>query len=656
MGWDPGRLSLRNPAVVSIPAVTITIASLLDASIEFDPAQPALQHAADELQTHLRAAAEGWPRDQQEADRDLSEVAQPQPRITVRAGAAPTDGFELTITTHAIEIAGDSPRGALNGVYWLLEQLGFLWVRPGEQGTRFVRGKSVAPGEYKQTPLFPRRTLILGNDALHDDWPDWLEFASRNRYNSVFFHDTPPSAWDRQGAKRPTSAEELAADGRGWLFERWETDGPAITEAAVRRGITLQFGGHHLPALLPRELFAEHPDWFPMRAGNRDVRYNLCTSSAGAMAEVRRRAREFFQRFAGAQVYHLWADDITGGGWCECPECDGLSPSDQALRATNVVAEALADVWPAASVAHLAYHDTIAPPEAGGPAPNVSALYAPRNRNYAFAIDDPGCSRNSTGHFSELTGLARTFDGRPTALAVFEYYSDAILYKWLNPPNLRVLPADARAYADAGVFDLGNLAVTPRPWPGPTWHAWWFARCAWSKDIDMKAELTRFCEASFGPDAVFFVELFERLDDGYRLLLDLGELDRIPRHDVLDFSDTPREALSVKATQLRAAIVTMNAAVADLPLNPDGLGRAFRDDLAVQVAFANHLSARINAWDAALAGGTEQAAAELELARLYLSALEDWDRVHTPAAYANLSRAMLRAAHWHTDQIERLID
>jgi hypothetical protein len=108
--------------------------------------------------------------------------------------------------------------------------------------------------------------------------------------------------------------------------------------------------------------------------------------------------------------------------------------------------------------------------------------------------------------------------------------------------------------------------------------------------------------------------------------------------------------------QLREAIATMNAAVADLPLNPDGLGRAFRDDLAVQVAFANHLSARINAWDAALAGRTEQAAAELELARLYLSAVEDWDRVHTPAAYANLSRAMLRSAHWHTDQIERLID
>jgi len=137
--------------------------------------------------------------------------------------------------------------------------------------------------------------------------------------------------------------------------------------------------------------------------------------------------------------------------------------------------------------------------------------------------------------------------------------------------------------------------------------------------------------------------------------LDLGELERIPRHDVLDFSDTPREALAHKATQLREAVAIMNNAVAELPLNPGGLGREYRDDLAVQLAFANHLSARINAWDSALAGRNEQAAAQLELARLYLSALEDWDRVHTPAAYANLSRTMLRAAHWHTTRIANLI-
>ena len=256
-----------------------------------------------------------------------------------------------------------------------------------------------------------------------------------------------PSVIDRDGASRPLSAEGIARDGKGWMFELWDADGQVIREEAAKRGISLQFGGHHLPGLLKRELFETHPDWFPLRNGVRDARYNLCTSNPGAIAEVRARAREFFERFSGAAVYHLWADDIVGGGWCSCGECASLTPSDQALRATNVLAEVLAEVDPKAVVAHLAYHDTIAPPTSVTPAANVTALYAPRNRNYAFPIDDPSCVRNAEGHYAELIGLGQTFRDTPNALACFEYYSDAILYRWLDPPNLGVLPRDAQAYS-----------------------------------------------------------------------------------------------------------------------------------------------------------------------------------------------------------------
>lgn len=617
--------------------MALTASDFSASSLAFDPADAVLAFAAGELRSHLaRAGASG------------------QATIELTAGTLAADGFAVSISENQVRIAGDSPRGALNGAYWLLEQLGFSWVRPGAEGVRFVPG-SLAAGERRESPSFPRRTLILGNDALHDDWRDWLEFASRNRYNSLFFHDTPPSILDRGGARRPSGAEEIARDGKGWLFERWDSDGAAIRAESARRGITLQFGGHHLPALLRRELFAEHPDWFPLRNGARDARYNLCTSSAGGLAEVRARARQFFQRFGGAAVYHLWADDIVGGGWCSCPACERLTPSDQALRATNVLAEVLAEVDSSAVIAHLAYHDTIAPPQAFSPAENVTALYAPRSRNYAYAIDDESCAHNSQGHFAELLGLRETFADRPRALAVFEYYSDAILYKWMDPPNLRVLPADARAYRAAGVFDFANLAVTPRPWVGPAWHAWWFARCAWDAAADSRAELEHFCAAAYEEDAPAFVDLYEALDRGYRPLLDLGALERIPRHDVLDFSDTPRAALAAKAVQLREAVETMNGAVANLPIVPGGLGRDFREDLAVQLAAANHLAERVAAWDAALAGRREDAEASLTLSRLYLSALTDWDQTHAAPAYANLSRGMLRSASWHTERIAGLI-
>lgn len=600
-----------------------------------------VSHAAGELRAHFRS------NDAHPAGATVT--------LRIEPASYADDGFVLRIERDNVTIAGATPRGVLNGAYALLGRLGYRWVKPGAAGERFIPGRTLVDGTYAEQPAFRRRTLILGNDALHDEWPEWLEFASRNRLNNVFFHDTPPSELGRGGARRPPSAEAIAADGKGWMFERWDEDGPAIVEAAAKRGIALQFGGHHLPALLRRELFAEHPDWFPERDGRRDARYNLCPTNPGAIAELRARARDFFVRFAGASVYHLWADDILGGGWCSCAACAGLSPSDQALLATNVLAEELSSVAPSAVIAHLAYHDTIAPPRHVRPARNVSALYAPRNRNYAFAIDDPACPHNFAGHFAELEGLAATFRENPDSLAVFEYYSDAILYKWMDPPNLAVLPADARAYQRAGVYDFGDLAVTPRPWIGPTWHAWWFARCAWNPELDPVGEVRDFCAASYGADGPRIETLYGELEAGYRELLDLGEVERIPRHDVLDFSDTPRAALSTKAEQLRRATERMNAAVAHIPLLPEGLGRALREDLAVQLAMVNHLSERVQAWDAALDGRSADAAAHIEMARLALRALNDWDHTHTPPAYANLSARTLSGAAWHTERIARLI-
>ena len=618
--------------------MTVSLEQLAPSAIEFDQADPVLAHAADELRAHFQSGP----------------GASTPVSLRVQAGSVPLDGFDVAVTAERVSITGSSARGVLNGVYALLEALGYRWVQPGRNGTRLIPGRTVSEGAFREAPAFSRRTLILGNDALHDEWPDWLEFASRNRLNSVFFHDTPPSVFDRGGSARPDSADAIASDGKGWMFERWDADGQAIQAEAGRRGLGLQFGGHHLPGLLRRELFDTHPDWFPERAGRRDARYNLCTTSAGAIAEVRARARDFFRRFGGAEVYHLWADDILGGGWCECASCASLTPSDQALLATNVLAEELAGIDPAAVVAHLAYHDTIAPPAVVRPGANVSALYAPRNRSYAFGIADPACEHNIQGHFAELEGLASTFRAHPGALAVFEYYSDAVLYKWMDPPNISVLPADAAAYVRAGVHDFGDLAVTPRPWVGPTWHAWWFARCAWNAAPDVEGELRDFCAAAFEADGPRFERLYRELEAGYRALLDLGGLERIARHDVLDFSDTPRTALTTKAAQLAQAAGVLNQSVADLPVMPAGLGREMREDLAVQLAMANHLSERIQAWDAALSGRAE-ASDHMELARLHLRALNDWDRTHAGPAYANLSRRMLSAAAWHTERIAKLI-
>jgi hypothetical protein len=612
----------------------------LSRDIVFDASDPVLLFAAEELRHQLNLAASPGTAS-----------------ITLQAGSGEADGFTVAIDRGSALVHGDNSRGALNGVYWLLEQLGFAWPDPftpatllplsagARRGGRGVR--SIAAGEYRETPAFSRRTLILGQDALHDDWPAWIEWASRNRYNDVFFHDTPPSVWDRGGKQRPTTADELDADRKGWMFERWDADGPRIAAEARKRGLTLQFGGHHLPTLLPRDEFERHPDWFPLRNGARNPKYNVCTATPELREYLARRTEDFLTRFPGADVYHMWADDIRGGGWCECATCGAMSPSDQALLATNLVAEAVARALPSAKVAHLAYHDTLEPPTIE-PHENVTALFAPRERCYAHAIDDSACERNVPDYWEPFMRFARLFPaGR---MQVFEYYSDAILFKGLAPTHLWTLPGDARAYQSAGVWNIGNLMVGDRPWVGPAWHAWWTARRMWHTSADFQSELAVFCGAAYGEHAAGMVQYYRAAEEAYRRILDLHDLEPKPRHDVLDYSDAPRGTLTRKAADLRGAVATLAS------LATRELAGSERTQAAFVTALASHLAHRLTAWDRAHEGARDATLAALAEAETALADIKLWDARHNTPAYAVVARTMRRAMAWHIDEIRRLLD
>jgi hypothetical protein len=626
--------------------MSFTASNLAGWSFDANSVTAPVRYALAELQAHLGTLA---------PDGSAGIV-----RLELGPFHGASGGFEATVESARVVLRSESPRGLLNAAYWLLEQVGFTWVEPGETGACVREGALLAEGSHAQQPAFERRTLILGQDALHDDWRDWIEWASRNRLNDVFFHDTPPSVIDRAGAVRPALADELAADGHGWMFELWDREGEAIRSFASERGVTLQFGGHHLPALVPRAAFEEHPDWFPMRNGVREPRYNLCVSSAGAREQLQTAARAFFRRFPGADVYHLWADDIRGGGWCECDGCAGMSASDQALEATNIVASALAEIAPTAQVAHLAYHDTVQPPTAVSPANNVTLLWAPRERCYAHAINDERCPKNITEYWAPYLGLLELFQNDPARVQVFEYYSDAILFKGLAPTHLTVLPGDAKAYS-RGASNLQNLMVGNRPWVGPPWHAWWTAQCSWEVEAAPQKALLQFCAAAFPENAEAMIAYYLAQERAYRQFLDLHNIEAIPRHDVLDFSDRPRATLTAKGAELlEGAFLLRNAekSIAPLsaanPMEADRLERERIQAAAVSLVSA-HIGNRIAAWDAILDGLRETAEGYLQRSETALDGFEAWSKEHNRPGYANVSHGMLRAMHYHTHKIATMI-
>ena len=79
--------------------------------------------------------------------------------------------------------------------------------------------------------------------------------------------------------------------------------------------------------------------------------------------------------------------------------------------------------------------------------------WAPRERCYSHAIDDPACEINPR-YFESLKRYIDIFNGRGH---VFEYYADAILFGGLGFATPTVIASDLRAYAGSGSTSISCL-------------------------------------------------------------------------------------------------------------------------------------------------------------------------------------------------------
>jgi hypothetical protein len=360
-------------------------------------------------------------------------------------------------------------------------------------------------------------TLILGHGAYLERWEDYLLWAARAGYASVFIHTTSDAL--AMGA----APESL-----------YETLRPSVAEAARRLGLGLELGGHGLSALVPRSLFKDEPELFRERGGERLSDRNFCPSSDRALAI----ASEAFAARAAAHpeisVFHAWPDDLPGGGWCSCAACASLSPAAQSLKAARALADALAGARPDAAISFLAYHDTegietvLERPNEGGNAlpPNLELLWAPRLRSWGSALNDArnGLNAASLAAFRRTAQAWRASGGG--RVAVFEYWEDAFLFKAAVPPLATVIEGDLEAYgqcADAvGILCTGGrLPLAPRP------NVYLLPRLAASRSASSRtgapALLADWAGACYGPAAAPMLEYWRELDSAWVIDLDIEE-------------------------------------------------------------------------------------------------------------------------------------
>src|SRR5437899_2718336 len=169
----------------------------------------------------------------------------PERALAVPGGAE----FVVQPAEDGAVVSGAAPRALVAGVYALLEAAGCRWSPHGSSGEH-VPGPDGAlrpVPTLEMRPAFARRAFAADLATWHYSVPERL--AARLPSDVAFID------WM---AKRGAT---------GLLFIRHANDTqwviPELVGEFGRRGLDIEGGGHALVELLPRSLFAAHPEYFP---------------------------------------------------------------------------------------------------------------------------------------------------------------------------------------------------------------------------------------------------------------------------------------------------------------------------------------------------------------------------------------------------------
>lgn len=208
-------------------------------------------------------------------------------------------------------------------------------------------------------------------------------------------------------------------------------------------GVEIEYELHALEWLLPKSLFAEHPDWFRMNeAGERTADKNFCPSSKEALDYITDRS-EYLARRLGqrSHIYNIWLDDVTVGR-CECESCKKLTPSDQNMLFSRAVLHGLRRYDPEAKQCFLAYHQSIKPPVSVPAEDGIFLEFAPIAR---WSLTEP--SEHEMQYIRPLLDYFGKEDAK-----VLEYWVDNSLFSGWKKPPVKCVPDYAAMKRDLDTY------------------------------------------------------------------------------------------------------------------------------------------------------------------------------------------------------------
>ena len=404
---------------------------------------------------------------QEELDRHVELMTGSPPEsgaFVVSARSGDGDGFSIVASNGVVAVAGESPRGALYGVYELLERFGGCgWYAPW---------RTVVP----KCDRFevPDGTLIEDRPAFAMRQPSWYGV----RTNQLF------AARCRLNGESPDGAVPHPD--------------PKYGGCPLRFAYRL-YTSHTVLALVPPErYFASHPEYFSEIGGRRVAESTqLCFSNPEVADVAAENALAFAEADPGCRV--VGVSQMDWGNFCTCTNCRSVveeegSLSGLTLRFVNAVAERIERVCPDLMVETIAYGDTFKPPKKARPRGNV-ILCCCTAADYAEPIATAVRAKNVSWRrdyetWASLTDRIYQWDYTPN-------------FRWffLPHPNIGVYGPNLRYYRDHGAK---WVYMDGQPLPGGDFgdlRCWVLAKLMWNPDLSTDKLVDRFCKGAYGDGA-----------------------------------------------------------------------------------------------------------------------------------------------------------
>ena len=383
-----------------------------------------------------------------------------------------TDGFRLVARTPHLLVIGSPDRGALYGVYELLERFG---------GCRWYAS---------WCEKVPRRDRFAVPDTLDD--AQVPAFAMRE-----------PFWWDvlQNGA----FAARLRVNSRSWRSNEEKFGGTPF-----------RFGGglgscHTFNALLPPEkYFDAHPEYFSMVKGKRlKERTQLCLTNPDVLRIVTSNVLACIRRDPTADYYGVSQNDWYN--YCECPACAAVDAEEEShagtmVRFVNAIAEAVEKEFPDKIIETLAYQYTRKPPKKTKLRHNVMPCLCTIECDFSRPLPDSRYHQNV-----KFVEEIKAWHAQATRLYVWDYVTDFHCYPYPFP-DAYALQGNVQFFRDNGVYALFEQGDRQGCNAGfAELKAWLLAKWMWNPERPMKPLLDDFFAGFYGAGAPFVREYFEEL-------------------------------------------------------------------------------------------------------------------------------------------------